>query len=83
MVENKSSITCGLRELSDAELELVGGGIDWGSVFRTAVQATYAVAGALIGGPAGGVAGAVVGNIVGQASLEGTSYGDARPAMMM
>jgi hypothetical protein len=78
-----TSMSRGPRELSDAELELVGGGIDWGSVFKTAVQGAYAVAGALIGGPAGGFVGAVVGNVAGQASVEGASYGDARPAMMM
>jgi hypothetical protein len=84
VVANASTtIISGPRELSVAELDLVAGGIDWGSVFRTAVQGIYAVAGAFVAGPGGALAGAVIGNVAGQASVEGTAYGDAHPAMMM
>ena len=49
MVANTSSeISYGPRELSDAELDLDGGGglLGW---LETAVSATYAIAGALLG----------------------------------
>jgi hypothetical protein len=74
--------TYGPRELSEAELELVSGGINWGSVFKTAVSAVYTAAGALLG-PAGAFVGKVVGDAAAQAATEGAAYGDANPSVMM
>ncbi|HET8920034.1 MAG TPA: hypothetical protein VFN27_10175 [Xanthobacteraceae bacterium] len=47
-----------LRELTDAELEIVGGA-GWGTVLLTAAEC--AVAGAAVGGLAGGLLGAAGG----------------------
>src|SRR5260370_36310859 len=44
-----SEHTHGPRELSEAELELVSGGINWVSVFKTAVSAVYTAAGSVFG----------------------------------
>jgi hypothetical protein len=70
------------RELSEVELELVSGDINWGSVFKTAVSAVYTAAGAVFG-PAGAFVGKVVGDAAGQAAAEGAAYGDANPSVMM
>ena len=77
-----SENTYGPRELSDAEIALVGGGINWVSVFKTAVSAVYTAAGAVFGA-GGAIAGKVVGDVASQAAVDGTAYGDAHPAMMM
>lgn len=53
--------THGLRELSLGELELVGGGIDWGQVSQAATIG--AVAGAIGGAVTGGMAGAFIGGL--------------------
>jgi len=82
VVANTSSeISYGPRELSDAELDLVGGGglLGW---LKTAVSATYAIAGALLGGPGGALAGKIAG-IAGDAVVAGTKYGDMHSSMMM
>lgn len=47
-----------MRELTDAELEVVGGA-GWGKVLLTAAEC--AVAGAIVGGVAGGLLGAAGG----------------------
>ena len=70
------------HELGEVELELVSGGINWGSVFKTAVSAVYTAAGAVFGA-GGAIAGKVVGDVASQAAVDGTAYGDAHPAMMM
>jgi hypothetical protein len=58
MNSNKiGNVTCGLRELSDAELAMVGGAFNWLSVLEKAVVGTAAAIGGLIGGPAGAVVG--------------------------
>jgi hypothetical protein len=80
-VVTNSENTYGPRVLSEAELELVSGGINWGSVFKTAV-AVYTAAGAVFG-PAGALVGKVVGDAAGQAAAEGAAYGDANPSVMM
>jgi len=83
VVANTSSeISYGPRELSDAELDLVGGGglLGW---LKTAVSASYAMAGALLGGPGGALAGKIAGDIAGDAVVAGTKYGDMHSSMMM
>ena len=83
MVENASAENCrGLRELTDAELDWVGGGGPMGWL-KTAVSALYTLAGGFIGGPVGGAVGKVVGDIAGDAAVAGTKYGDMRGSMMM
>ena len=81
-MDANSAISGGPRELSDAELELVGGG-GLASWFKTAVSAFYTFAGGVLGGPAGAAAGKVVGDVAGDAAVAGAKYGDAHPAMMM
>jgi hypothetical protein len=81
-VVTNSEHTYGPRELSEAELELVSGGINWGSVFKTVVSAVYTAAGAVLG-PAGAFVGKVVGDAAAQAAVEGAGYGDANPSVMM
>jgi hypothetical protein len=75
--------TYGPRELSEAELELVSGGINWGSVFKTAVSALYTAAGAVVGSAVGAFVGKVVGDAAAQTAAEGAAYGDANPLVMM
>jgi hypothetical protein len=77
-VVTDSEHTYGPRELSEAELELVSGGINWVSVFKTAVSAVYTAAGAVFGA-GGAIAGKVVGDAAAQAAAEGAAYGDANP----
>ena len=77
-----SEHTYGPRELSEAELELVSGGINWVSVFKTAVSAVYTSSGAVFGA-GGAIAGKVVGDAAAQAAAEGAAYGDANPSVMM
>jgi hypothetical protein len=81
-VAANSENTYGPRELSEAELELVSGGINWVSVFKTAVSAVYTAAGSVFGA-GGAIAGKVVGDVAAQAAVDGAAYGDAQPAMMM
>jgi hypothetical protein len=82
VVANTSSENfSGLRELTDAELALVGGGgpLGW---LRTAVSAVYTAAGSFFG-PGGAIAGKIVGDMVGDAVIGGLKYGDMRGSMMM
>ena len=81
-MDANTSISGGPRELSEAELALVSGGGLFGWL-KTAVSATYAMAGALIGGPAGAFAGKIVGDMAGDAAVAGTKYGNANPSMML
>jgi hypothetical protein len=78
-----SENTYGPRELSEAELELVGGGIDWVGVFKTAVSAVYTAVGAEVGGAVGAFVGKVVGDVVAQAAVDGAAYGNPNPSLMM
>lgn len=83
MVANAASENChGLRELTDAELDLVGGG-GLASWVKTGVSAFYTMAGAFVAGPGGAMAGKVVGDIAGDAVVAGAKYGDAHSSMMM
>ena len=82
-VVTNSENTYGPRELSEAELELVSGGINWGSVFKTAVSALYTAAGAAVDGAVGAFVGRVVGDAAAQAAADGAAYGDANPSVMM
>jgi hypothetical protein len=81
-VDANTSISGGLRELSTAELDLVGGG-GLASWFKTAVSAFYTFAGGVVGGPAGAMAGKIAGDIAGDAAVAGTKYGNPLPSMMM
>lgn len=78
MDSNKiGDVTCGLRELSDAELTMVGGAFNWLSVLEKAVVGTAAALGNFIGGPAGAVVGGVVGEASFQAAKDGAQYSGA------
>jgi hypothetical protein len=78
MNSNKiGNVTCGLRELSDAELAMVGGAFNWLSVLEKAVVGTAAAIGGLVGGPAGAVVGAVVGEASFQGAVDGAKYSGA------
>jgi hypothetical protein len=83
VVANAPSENChGPRELTDAELALVGGGgpLGW---LKTAVSALYTAAGAFVGGPAGAFAGKIIGDMAGDAAVAGIKYGDMHSSMMM
>ena len=83
MVANAPSENChGPRELSEAELALVGGGGLLGYL-KTAVSALYTAAGAFVGGPGGAMAGKIIGDMAGDAVVAGTKYGDMHSSMMM
>jgi hypothetical protein len=82
MNSNKiGNVTCGLRELSDAELAMVGGAFNWLSVLEKAVVGTAAAIGGLIGGPAGAVVGGFVGEASFQGAVDGAKYSGAGTLM--
>jgi hypothetical protein len=70
-------VACGLRELSDAELAMVGGAFNWPSVLEKAVVGTAAAIGSLVGGPGGAVVGGVIGKISFQGAVAGAKYSGA------
>jgi hypothetical protein len=78
MDSNKiGDVTCELRELSDAELAMVGGAFNWLSVLEKAVVGTAAALGGLIGGAPGAVVGGVVGEASFQGAVDGAKYSGA------
>jgi hypothetical protein len=72
-----SAVTCGVRELSDAELAMVGGAFNWLSIFEKAVAGTAAALGGMIGGPGGAVVGGVIGEASFQGAVSGAKYSGA------
>jgi hypothetical protein len=70
-------VTCGPRELSEAELAMVGGAFNSLSIVEKAVVGTAAALGGLIGGPGGAVVGGVIGEASFQAAKDGAQYSGA------
>jgi lactobin A/cerein 7B family class IIb bacteriocin len=70
-------VTCGPRELSDAELAMVAGGkFDWVSVLGKAFICAFVAVGGAVGGPGGAIVGGALGELSWQAAKEGANYGN-------
>jgi hypothetical protein len=72
-----ADVACGPRELSDAELAMVGGAFNWLSILEKAVVGTAAALGSMIGGPGGAVVGGVIGEASFQGAVSGAKYSGA------
>jgi hypothetical protein len=73
-----ANVTCGLRELSDAELVMVSGGkFDWSGLASKLLTGTAAALGAAVGGTVGAVIGGCLGHIAYEGAKLSAEAGDA------